>query len=580
MKKEYDVFLSHNYRNKPWVSKFFEFLNSQGLSVFFDEESINYGENIVTAIEDGIEKSNRIVLILSPYSLASNWVSLESSIAIYSDPDSRSRKIIPVVLESVKESDIKPSIRLLNRADLSMEFNREKTLRKLFSQLGIKDSQSVEIPSSLLNSTEMKVTLTKNTFSIDDHLQAVRKSQEKGAGYNVALIGKTGVGKSALLNYIFNQAVRKVGVGTPVTERGFHRESFKVHDIPVTFFDSWGLEVGASDEWIKLLKEELQTRSTEKPVQEWFHTVFYCIAASSARIEDFEIEILRNLIQERYQVIVIFTKSDLVANDDLDSLSSRLDRAFPSNEKIRCIPVCSEEKQLRTGKTEKFGIEVVYTSIFEGFWCSISARLPSRCVSILIGIIDEWNIAQQRYIDEKYKFLARKEVCTALAQNSEILVHELKSEKVATVLSAEIENIVSAYGKFARLIRDDIAPDLTDFAPENMDVNLPNLWVEFAKRNASELKTIGLAFALNPSVIVKFLSIVGFSAIGSAVAGPLTILQFGYAAKVILKEYSNIQKEKEEVKEKIEQFSSLLRDEVRQLEPKIRESIEMMEIAN
>lgn len=151
MKREYDVFLSHNHKNKPWVTEFFEFLKSQGLSVFFDEESIEYGENIVTAIGYGIESSRRIILIITPDSLASPWVALESSTAIYSDPDSRQKKILPVILEEVKESEIGYSIRLLKKANLLEPGMREKTVRKIASQLGIDNADEIEIPRSLID---------------------------------------------------------------------------------------------------------------------------------------------------------------------------------------------------------------------------------------------------------------------------------------------------------------------------------------------------------------------------------------------------------------------------------------------
>jgi hypothetical protein len=50
---EYDVFVSHNRKNKPWVRMFVALLRNEGLSVFFDEDSIPFGRDIVHAIEEG-----------------------------------------------------------------------------------------------------------------------------------------------------------------------------------------------------------------------------------------------------------------------------------------------------------------------------------------------------------------------------------------------------------------------------------------------------------------------------------------------------------------------------------------------
>ena len=101
MAESFDVFLSHNHVQKPWVTEFAKRLRRAGLSVFFDEDSIRPGEDTVGAIERGIQASKRIVLILSPEAVGSNWVSLETSLTIYDDPGAKERKLIPVLLEPV-----------------------------------------------------------------------------------------------------------------------------------------------------------------------------------------------------------------------------------------------------------------------------------------------------------------------------------------------------------------------------------------------------------------------------------------------------------------------------------------------
>lgn len=102
-------------------------------------------------------------------------------------------------------------------------------------------------------------------------------------------VGCTGVGKSGLINYLFGKQVAKSGIGKPVTKRGFARQDFDVQGIPGTLFDSWGLEVSNSNAWIADLRDEMRRRGTDKPVEDWFHTIFFCIDACSSRIQDFEI---------------------------------------------------------------------------------------------------------------------------------------------------------------------------------------------------------------------------------------------------------------------------------------------------
>lgn len=151
MKTEFDVFLSHNLQDKLWVRELFNFLRSLGLSVFFDEDSIEYGEHLLRAIESGVEDSERIILVITPAFLSSEWVYLESSIAVSSDLNASRKKIIPILLKPVDESKISHSIRLLNRADFTSESSRRIGFKKLLSQLGIENSEDREIPISLLD---------------------------------------------------------------------------------------------------------------------------------------------------------------------------------------------------------------------------------------------------------------------------------------------------------------------------------------------------------------------------------------------------------------------------------------------
>jgi predicted GTPase len=102
--------------------------------------------------------------------------------------------------------------------------------------------------------------------------------------YNVAIVGITGVGKSALVNYLFGERVAATGLGRPVTKRGFASYEFRIGELPVKLFDSWGLEVDKVDEWMKSLNEELSLRGTDRPAEEWFHTILYCINAAGRRL--------------------------------------------------------------------------------------------------------------------------------------------------------------------------------------------------------------------------------------------------------------------------------------------------------
>lgn len=131
----YDVFISHNFKDKLWVRDFVALLRSQGLTVFFDEENIDYGEDILSAIEIAIEYSRYVFLVISPNSVESHWVAQEAAMTVYSDLESQKNRLIPIILEPVPAEKIKLSIRRLNRVDITDAEKREAAIERLLRQI-------------------------------------------------------------------------------------------------------------------------------------------------------------------------------------------------------------------------------------------------------------------------------------------------------------------------------------------------------------------------------------------------------------------------------------------------------------
>ncbi|MBQ5546673.1 MAG: 50S ribosome-binding GTPase, partial [Acetobacter sp.] len=52
---------------------------------------------------------------------------------------------------------------------------------------------------------------------------------------NIFILGKTGVGKSSLINTVFGQEVAKVGEGKPVTQE---IQEYRSPKYPLTIYDS------------------------------------------------------------------------------------------------------------------------------------------------------------------------------------------------------------------------------------------------------------------------------------------------------------------------------------------------------
>ncbi|MGH8326278.1 MAG: GTPase family protein [Steroidobacteraceae bacterium] len=119
---------------------------------------------------------------------------------------------------------------------------------------------------------------------------------------NILISGQTGVGKSTLINAVFRVPLADEGTGKPVTK---HVQRYDVPGVPVTIFDTPGIELGqAKNDVIREYKKSI-TDSRKGPPHGLIHVAWYCVDAGQARIQDYDVEIVRALADELPVVLVL-----------------------------------------------------------------------------------------------------------------------------------------------------------------------------------------------------------------------------------------------------------------------------------
>ncbi|MEO8326002.1 MAG: TIR domain-containing protein, partial [Nitrospirota bacterium] len=92
------VFISHSSKDKPAVLLLAEALRQNGIDVWLDKWEIGPGDDIVTKINEGLEKATAGLIVFSPHSQASRWVEAEISYLTYARIQ-EGKLLIPIKVE-------------------------------------------------------------------------------------------------------------------------------------------------------------------------------------------------------------------------------------------------------------------------------------------------------------------------------------------------------------------------------------------------------------------------------------------------------------------------------------------------
>jgi uncharacterized protein (DUF697 family)/GTP-binding protein EngB required for normal cell division len=143
-------------------------------------------------------------------------------------------------------------------------------------------------------------------LSSDELFSRERQREVERLGHaNILIIGQTGVGKSTLINAVFRKPLARAETGRPVTKV---IQRFEDPSVPVTLFDTKGVELGDSkNQVIKDFKKTI-AKSRKGPPEEHIHLLWYCMDAGQTRVQDYDVEIIRELAEE-VPVILVFTQT-------------------------------------------------------------------------------------------------------------------------------------------------------------------------------------------------------------------------------------------------------------------------------
>lgn len=139
------IFLSHNSADKPFVRKLAADLRRNGFYAWVDEAEIKLGDSLIEKIEEGIETTDYLGVVLSSNSVNAEWVKREVRIALTQEIHGKKIKVLPILLEKVEIP-----LFLLDKkyADFTLEEKYKDSLQLIIERLAAPNDENKSVFSA------------------------------------------------------------------------------------------------------------------------------------------------------------------------------------------------------------------------------------------------------------------------------------------------------------------------------------------------------------------------------------------------------------------------------------------------
>ena len=143
----------------------------------------------------------------------------------------------------------------------------------------------------------------------EDILAMISRSMEEAertiGRFNILIAGRTGVGKSTLINEVFQGKLAATGQGRPVTRE---TREYTRKGVPLAIYDTRGVELKDYREIIDELADFVADKSRDADAKNHIHVAWVCVSEDGRRVEEGEIELHRRLA-EYMPVVGVVTKA-------------------------------------------------------------------------------------------------------------------------------------------------------------------------------------------------------------------------------------------------------------------------------
>jgi len=143
---KYSVFVSHSSEDKiAYVEDLVNEIKDLGISVFYDQDVISWGDNLKEKIDWGLKNCQLAVIIISPNYFGREWTEYELKVLLERQGVEKDKLILPILYNTSKEDLVKhyPSLNHIlfkhaksqSKKSLALELKKELD-KKLLKKAG------------------------------------------------------------------------------------------------------------------------------------------------------------------------------------------------------------------------------------------------------------------------------------------------------------------------------------------------------------------------------------------------------------------------------------------------------------
>jgi len=171
----------------------------------------------------------------------------------------------------------------------------------------------------------MEITTDEMAKACIDMINAKIKSLNK---LNIIVVGKSGVGKSTLINSLFRGNFAATGLGRPVTNE---IRKIEKQDYPMAIYDTPGFEL-SKEQQVKVrdeIHDLINKGIASGDISEMIHCIWYCVNVGGNRtFDETEVTWLRELTEnsETSQVPVIVVLTQAIPKEKAAEMKSYIEK--------------------------------------------------------------------------------------------------------------------------------------------------------------------------------------------------------------------------------------------------------------